>query len=124
MKGQAYLLFFLLVIGCARKDGVPGDILASDRMESILWDMIQADQFSTQYILKDSARKNVKKETIKLYGEVFKIHNISKEEFQKSFQYYLTRPDLTKQMLDTLAERARRQRLIAGQKPLLPMKSR
>jgi Domain of unknown function (DUF4296) len=114
------LLLLLVIMGCASNDGVPGNIIPKDRMENILWDMIQADQFSNQYLIKDSSRINVKKETVKLYAEVLKIHNISKEEFKNSFQFYLGRPDLEKKMLDTLSERARKLKLATGPKSNFP----
>jgi hypothetical protein len=122
MQKRRFLLplLLLIIMGCESNDGVPGNIIAKDRMENILWDMIQADQFSSQYMAKDSTRINVKKETVKLYAEVLKIHNISKEEFKNSFQYYLGRPDLEKKMLDTLSERARKLKLATGPKSNFP----
>jgi hypothetical protein len=119
-KKPLLLLLLMVLMGCASNDGVPGNIIPKDRMENILWDMIQADQFSSQYLIKDSARINVKKETVKLYAEVLKIHNISKEEFRNSFQYYLGRPDIEKKMLDTLSERARKLKLATGPKSNFP----
>jgi ribosomal protein L16 Arg81 hydroxylase len=110
----------LILAGCKRNDGVPGDILPRDRMEKVLWDMIQADEYSNQYLSKDSTRINVKKETIKLYGQVLQINKVSKEDFKNSFQYYLRRPDLEKKMFDTLFERARRQRTAVLPKPIAP----
>jgi hypothetical protein len=119
MKGLfVFVLLLVLIGGCRHADGIPSNIMSKDKMENILWDLILADQFSTQFLIKDSSRINVKLETIKLYSEVFKIHDVTKDEFQRSYQYYLTRPDLTKKMLDTLSERARRQRLVGPQKPM------
>lgn len=119
MKGLFVFVCLLVVsTSCRHADGIPRNIMSKEKMEDILWDLIQADQFSTQFLIKDSSKINVKMETIKLYSEVFKIHDVSKDEFQKSYQYYLSRPDLTKKMLDTLSERARRLRLVGPQKPL------
>jgi hypothetical protein len=124
MRYSICFCLLVSVLGCTRKDGLPKEIMPRDQMESILWDMVQADEYSIQYLAKDSATKNVKKETVQLYGEVFRIHHVSKDEFQKSFDYYLGRPDLTKKMLDTLSERARRQRLMANQRPLPMLKAK
>jgi hypothetical protein len=97
-------------MSCTNKDSIPRGIIPKDKMEKILWDMIQADQFTAQYLLKDSARINTKMETMKLYAEVFQIHHVSKEEFQKSFSYYLSRPDITKNMFDSLSAHSNRHR--------------
>jgi hypothetical protein len=110
MRGSFWLLILFLAVSCTNKDSLPRGIIPKDKMEKILWDMIMADQYSTQYLVRDSARKNPKMETMKLYAEVFQIHHVSKEEFQKSFSYYLGRPDLTKIMFDSLSAQSNRHR--------------
>jgi len=70
--------------------------------------MIQADQFSKQFLLKDSAKKNVHEETMQMYSQVFQIHHITKEEFQKSYQFYVSRPDILKLMFDSLSAQGNR----------------
>jgi len=108
---MSFLLGFLLCFAsCGNSDNVPGNIIPKDSMAVILWDIIQADQFSTQYMVRDSARINVKAETMGLYQDIFRIHHTTKEEFQKSYQYYLAHPDITKLMLDSLSARANRRR--------------
>ena len=88
--------------------------------------MIEADQFSKQFILKDSAKKNVNVETMKLYEQVFQVHHITKDEFQKSYQFYISRPDILKVLLDSLSVQGSRrmtevyQPSVAPRKPKLP----
>ena len=89
-------------------------------MQHILWDLIQADQYAKQFLLKDSSKKNIRVETIKLYQEVLQIHHITKDQFKKSYQFYLTRPDLTKNIFDSLAASGnRRRKEIYKPKPIL-----
>jgi hypothetical protein len=89
-------------------------------MQKILWDIIQADQFNIQFLKKDSAKVNVKEETMKLYDEIFQIHHVSREQFKKSYQYYINHPEITKPMLDTLAARANLQRTEMYKRPTRP----
>lgn len=110
MKLTWMIFFLLFIFGCGKKNKIPSDVLPKSRMENILWDMILADRFSSQFILKDSATKNVKLETLKLYDQVFQTHKITKDQFVKSYKYYLTRPDITKVLFDTIAARANRQK--------------
>jgi hypothetical protein len=77
-------------------------------MENVMLDMILADRFAERFILKDSARKDVKAETFKLYNQVFAIHNVTNEEFFESYKFYLRRPDLGKIVFDSVAVRANR----------------
>jgi len=121
MKRLFCWLALPMLIGCSGNDSVPSSIIKKDSMETILWDIIQADQFSLQYLAKDSARINVKLETAKLYQRVFDLHKVSHEDFQKSFKYYMNRPDISKLMLDSLSARASRLRIEAykhGSTPL------
>jgi hypothetical protein len=102
------LLFFCSVISCANRDSIPSGIIPKNEMQKILWDMIQADQFSKQFIVKDSSKKNISVETMKLYDEVFQIHHITKDEFQKSYQFYISRPDILKNVFDSLSAQGNR----------------
>jgi hypothetical protein len=97
------LIFFCSLTGCSNKDKIPSSIISKNEMQNILWDMIQADQYAKQFIVKDSAKRNVSAETMKLYDEIFQIHHITQQEFQKSYQFYMGRPDLLKIIFDSLA---------------------
>jgi hypothetical protein len=110
MTRVIFIVLFFLLTGCVYKSSIPSDIIPPDSMEKVLWDMIQADQFSKLYLLKDSAKTNVKLETVKLYQEIFQIHHTTKEAFQKSYTFYMNRPELTKTIFDSLSVYANKQR--------------
>lgn len=104
-----FVLVLFLLAACTDRGGTPRNIIPKDSMASVLWDIIQADQFSTYYLTKDSA-KDIKKETMKLYGAVFDLHHVSRDEFQKSLEFYYSRPDLNREIFDSLAARGNRKR--------------
>jgi hypothetical protein len=97
------LVFFIasLILSCADKAKVPKDILPPEKMQLVLWDMISAGEFLNGYILnKDSADK-VAESSIQ-YGQVFQVQHITREDFEKSWQYYRDHPALMKVVLDSL----------------------
>lgn len=98
-------LIFLLA-ACSDADEIPKDILPQEKIEPVLWDIIVADQFYRDYILKDSLLKPVKNERYKLYEEVFAFHKISRPVFEKSFRYYSEHPKLLKNLFDSLSASA------------------
>lgn len=99
----------ILITACSDKTRVPSDVLDREDMEAVMWDMIQADRYATMFFPSDSTkRKDIKTETLKLYDQVFKIHDITQEEFVKSYKFYLTRPDISKVMFDSIYVRANR----------------
>ena len=117
MRSFTILLCLLALTACTNPEHVPGNIIPRDSMQNILFDIMQADQYSTQYLLKDSAKINVKSETMKLYEEVFRLHHISKTEFDRSFQFYLDHPNIATVMFDSLSARAARLRAEAYSNP-------
>jgi hypothetical protein len=98
-----WLVIALLVTGssCSDKKSTPSGILSREEMQNVLWDMIQADQYSA-YLAKDSARVNLKMENLRLYEQVFQLHHLTREEFSKSYKYYMDHPDLTQPLFDSL----------------------
>ena len=98
------LLLYLLLPDVKIRTGYPGDIIPQKKMQAVLWDMMRADQFLTDFVFnKDSALIKERKAS-KLYRQVFAIHHISKEEFEKSFSYYKAHPVLLKVIMDSLSQ--------------------
>jgi len=110
MKLLPIIFFTIIAIGCTNKSRIPSDVLAKDKMEKVLWDMMMADRFATQFIVKDSAKRDVTAETFRLYSQVFAMNKISREEFVRSYKFYMTRPDISKVLFDTILQRANRQK--------------
>ena len=76
-------------------------------MQAVLWDVIKADAFTTEIIKKDSA-KNVTEENLKLQQEIFSIHQITRDIFYKSYNYYKTNPGQLKVIMDSMIIQAER----------------
>ncbi len=110
MRVLPWILMTSILFGCTNTTKVPNDILPKAKMEVVLWDIIQAERFSSLYVLKDSAKRNVHLEKFKLYHQVFALHKVSKDDFIKSYKYYLGRPDMAKVIVDSMAAKAERQR--------------
>ena len=100
------MLFF---ISCQNKNDMPPGILKPDKMQAVLWDVINADAFTTEFIKKDSA-KNAAKENLKLQQQIFAIHHVSKEDFYKSYDYYKAQTPVLKTILDSMITQAERKK--------------
>jgi Domain of unknown function (DUF4296) len=121
MRTWVVVLFLLGVsAGCNHPDRVPRGILSKDSMQSIMWDIIRADQYASQFLARDSVKSNIRPQTIRLYQQVFELHGITREEFEKSYQFYLGHPDIARTMLDSLYARALRHRADALRQPPAP----
>ena len=80
---------------------MPKEVFPPEKMEVVLYDIIRADELVDLSSLKDSTYRQLSKRTA-LYDSVFQLHSISKEDYDKSIQFYESRPDLLKVILDTL----------------------
>ena len=98
------LICSALLLSCNDKQAIPGDILPPEKMQAVYWDYMKADVYANEFMRKDSS-KNVALENARLQLEVFKIHKVSKEDFYRSYDYYLAHKDLMKDMLDTMLVR-------------------
>lgn len=101
----------LFLFSCGNKTNVPGGILKKEKMETVLWDVFQADAFAFQFVTKDSS-KVPEAEMAKIQLEIFSKHNTTREEFYKSFSYYKNHPDILQPMLDSMITKYTRDKYI------------
>ena len=99
-----FFLFIILIISnfaCIRDNKIPKDVIPQNQMRKIMWDLMRADAYVTDFVMKDSTRDK-KAESAKLYEKIFDIHATSQEAFKKSLVFYQNRPDLFKVISDSL----------------------
>jgi hypothetical protein len=108
MMSRLFLMLFFVCCFISCSDRKPKDILPEAKMENIIWDMVQADEFISTFVQKDSAKVNVAAERYKAYERVFAIHNINRAQFKKSYDYYAARPGFTRKIFDSLSSKSQR----------------
>lgn len=119
----AYALVWLIIAGCAGKEKRPDHILPPARMQAVLWDMMRADQFLADYVFSRDTSKNKEKESIRLYSQIFTIHQVSRQQFSESFAYYRTHPGQLQPLMDSISKMnqgAPTQPLTDPEQPVLP----
>ncbi len=118
MRKVVYVCLSLIFFACSQ-NAVPKGILASDKMEMIVYDLLKADEYVTNFIAKDTT-VNVKMKRSILYEQVFKLHNTNRKEFYTSFKYYQQHPDIQKTLFDSLLAAAGREKV--EQHHIIPIK--
>ena len=101
MRILSLILLVTLVFSCVRNNKIPKEILSQNEMRKVMWDMMRADAYVTDFIMKDSSC-NQKTESAILYEKIFQIHSTTQETFRKSLVFYESRPDLFKVIADSL----------------------
>ncbi len=108
---QKSIFFFMLIFLFSCKNKLPKDILEQKKMEKVLWDVLKVDAYTKNYFLKDTT-KNIVLDNAKMQLQVFALHNITKGQFYKSYQYYLANSNLIKPLLDSIANNANKEKYI------------
>lgn len=98
------LLLALLLFSCSGDD-IPDDVLDKGEMEDVMWDMMRADELLSYYLERGATLPGIGQNT-DLYDKVFRIHNVDKEHFRRSLQFYQSHPDIFQQVLDSLKTRS------------------
>jgi hypothetical protein len=87
--------------GCIGNNKIPKDVIPQNEMRKLMWDLMRADAYVADFVMKDSTC-NQKEESAILYEKIFAIHSTTQEAFKKSLAFYESRPDLLKVVTDSL----------------------
>jgi hypothetical protein len=93
---------------CSRSDRLPSGVLSQNKIYPIIWDLTRADEYVNNHLIKENSTRDRMAESVLLYEEIFRIHNTTKEQFNKSLAFYQSRPDMLKTLMDTLKSFERR----------------
>lgn len=96
------LLLSLLVLSCRQGKNQPEGILPEKKLRAVLWDMMRADQFLSDFVFSRDSSLNKLQESQLVYNRIFAIHEVTREEFRQSFNYYREHPNLLKSLLDSV----------------------
>ncbi len=96
-----FLLVLFLPFFFSCSGDVPKGVLPPQKMEAVLYDIVRTDEWVDFARMGDSTFQPFSRRTA-LYDSVFRLHQISKEDYRKSMAFYQTRPDLLKEILQSL----------------------
>lgn len=97
----------LLSVGCSRT--VPRNIIKQDKMQDVLTDILLAEGFAENFLLIDTSKRRDEWFAGE-YSKVMAIHKITQDQFRKSLDYYKSKPDVFKVIIDSVNQRGSRNR--------------
>lgn len=110
-KLRILLAGLIFLYSCGNKEEVPAGLLKPVKMQAVLWDVIKADAYTTEFIKKDSS-KDATAENLKLHQQIFAIHKITKADFYSSYDYYKKNTADFKIIIDSMVIQAERKQRI------------
>lgn len=108
---------FIFLFSCTKKP-FPGDIIEPNKMADVFWDVVRADVYASEYLRADTTKSPVTQNII-LQKKVLAKYGISKEVYEKSFDFYAKQPQLMTALLDTILAREKRLVSIKDNKKLM-----
>ena len=94
-------IFLVFIFAACSSSPVPRGIVEPVKMQKVVNDLIQVDEYINNFLLKDTTL-DIKKKRSVLYEQVFLLHNTTRKDFFTSFNYYKQHPDLQKVLFDSL----------------------
>lgn len=93
---------FFIFLACSNRR-VPKNVLEPERMQAIIWDMIQAGEFLNGFVLFRDTLTNSVLESQRWYQKIYELHETNREEFMRSYKYYQAHPNQMRILFDSLA---------------------
>lgn len=112
----------LLIVGlyACGGPGIPGDVMKKEKMQLVMWDVMQADDFVREYMVNRDSTLDDTGEYLNMYERVFRMHGTNREEFARSFKYYREHPALMKEIMDSIYNQFQRQPPLVYMPPSTP----
>jgi hypothetical protein len=107
MKFFFFFMTGIILFSCSGKNKVPAGIIRQKEMQSILWDVINAQVLSEEMARKDSTVNEIA-ETKILTQKVFEIHKITSSAFDQSYLWYTSHPEIMRGLFDSMSIRNQR----------------
>ena len=99
-------LAIFIFTACKGKNKIPADVLTQKKMQAVMWDMMRADHFLTDYVFNKDSGLDKTAESFKYYQQIFALHQTNTEQFRKSYSFYTSHPYLFKAIMDSLSKPA------------------
>jgi hypothetical protein len=95
-------LFSLIIfLSCHSKEKIPQEVLSPAKMKMVYWDYLKADAQTIEEARKDNTKEDTML-NLQYQAAIFNHHQITKETFYKSYQYYMDHPSLMLKLMDSI----------------------
>lgn len=119
-KVIAAIIVPVLLFACGGNNKKADDsILKKEKMQAVLWDVLRADAFVFQFIIKDTLKKP-EAEMAKMQQQIFAVHKTTRDIFYKSLGYYKQHPDIFQPMLDSMINKYTRDKYVNTKGSVIP----
>ncbi len=103
MKKLFFVWVAVSVLACSGGDAVPKGILPKQKMQAVLWDLLKTGEYFDGFVFnQDTTGMDRNAKVREWYDNVYRLHQVSRRDFEKSYAYYRSHPALMKEVLDSI----------------------
>lgn len=102
MRATLILLLVIALAACSETKKTPENVLDPEKFQKVLTDVMLADALSTERSFKDTSLK-IKDVNAAYFLKIFELHGTTKNEFMRSYNFYLSRPDFLRVISDSVS---------------------
>ena len=106
MKKLIILSFILW--GCQNK-AAKDKLVDRKTMQTVVWQLMQADEYYTRASLMDSTLR-LNKKNVQMYQQIFTINKVDRIDFYNTIDYLERHPIEFKQLMDSVNEVSKREK--------------
>ncbi|MBP6686248.1 MAG: DUF4296 domain-containing protein [Lacibacter sp.] len=110
MKVFLFGISVVFFFACSNSKKTPEYVLAPEKFQKVLTDVMLVDALTTERLFRDTALK-LKDENAAYFLKIFEMHGVTKNEFMRSYNFYLSRPDLLRVIADSISAVLNRENL-------------
>lgn len=103
-KGIVIVGIAFFFFSCKNEEKIPSDIIKPEKMQNVFWDYLKADVYCAEIIKKDTSQNDTLV-NLQLQKTIFSHYGITAEKFYKSYNFYITHPDLMTPILDSISSK-------------------
>ena len=102
------IILSIILFGCQTK-AAKDKRIDMKTMQTVVWQLMQADEYYTRVSLVDSTWKADKK-NVEFYQQIFDLNKVDRVEFYNTIDYLQRHPIEFKELIDSVNELSKREK--------------
>ena len=102
------IILSFIVWGCQSK-AAKDKRVDMKTMQTVVWQLMQADEYYTRVSVIDSTWK-IDKKNVEFYQQIFDLNKVDRVEFYKTIDYLQRHPIEFKELIDSVNELSKREK--------------
>ncbi len=105
-----WIMIGMLFLMACKVEKKPADNIPMDKMKTVLWQLMQADEYYTRMSTIDTTWK-IHKKNVQFYKQIFELNKVDRVAFYNTIDYLQKHPVAFKELMDSTYALSKREKL-------------